>query len=178
MRNAFNLVGYQLVWFAAVLGAARGQPWLGPVAVVILGGLHLRTAPRRSDDVCLSVAAVALGFALDGSLSVLGLVQYSGAFSPWPPLWLLAIWAAFGLTLNHSFALSQRHLGISAAVGALGGPLAYLAAERLGAVLLPQPAWQGIAALAVAWSIALPLLAALARGQQHLVRYRISGVQT
>lgn len=166
MRNALNLAGYQLVWFAAVLGAARGKTWPGPVAALLFAFANLWIYKHWRDDTLLLVLAVAVGFALDGSLSLLGVVQYAAASPPWPPLWLLAIWAAFGLTQHHSFALAQRHLAVTAAVGALGGPLAYLAAARLGAVVLPAPPWHGTAALALAWGIALPLLAAAARCQR------------
>ncbi|GMV29740.1 MAG: hypothetical protein AMXMBFR59_18650 [Rhodanobacteraceae bacterium] len=176
MRTGLNLVGYQLVWFAAVLGAARGHAEWGLLAGLMFIVAHLMTSAVRRADAALAVSAVALGFVLDGCLSWLGLVEYRAATSPWPPLWLLAIWASFGLTLNHSFALSQRHLGLTAAVGAIGGPLAYLAAERLGAVQLALPAWHGVLALALAWGLVLPLLAGLARGRRFLVRHRADAV--
>jgi hypothetical protein len=31
MRLLVNFVAFQLGWFACVLGAAQGLPWLGPV---------------------------------------------------------------------------------------------------------------------------------------------------
>lgn len=176
MRTGLNLVGYQLVWFAAVLGAARGRAEWGLLAGLLFIVAHLVTTALRRDDAGLAVSAVVLGFVVDGGLSWLGWVDYGAAASPWPPLWLLAIWASFGLTLNHSFALSQRHLGITAVVGAAGGPLAYLAAERLGAVQLAVPAWRGVLALALAWALVLPLLAGLARGRRFLVRHRADAV--
>jgi hypothetical protein len=46
-------------------------------------------------------------------------------------------------------------------MGAVGGPLSYLAGEKLGAIELTQPV-QALAALAVAWAIAMPLLMWLA----------------
>jgi hypothetical protein len=167
MRNALNMVGYQLVWFAAVLGAARGWWWPGLVAALLFGSAQWWFGGRRRDDLRLAALAVVLGFALDGSLSLCGVLQYAAAPSPLPPAWLLAIWAAFGFTLNHSFALAQRHLGVTALVAAVGAPLAYVAAARLGAVAFAPPAWQGLAGLALGWSMALPLLAAAARGPRH-----------
>lgn len=176
MHNVANLVGYQLVWFAAVLGAARGWPWLGALAALLFGSVQLHASAQRRADACLALCAIAVGFVLDGTLSLLGVAHYAATSPPWPPAWLLAIWAAFGLTLNHSFALAQRHLGASALVAAVGGPLAYLAAARLGAVVLPQPASRGLVALALAWSLALPLLAMAARRLAHTQR-RAQGVR-
>ena len=48
-----------------------------------------------------------------------------------------------------------------AALGAVGGPLAYLAGEKLGAITFNQPLF-AIAALAVIWAVAMPLLVVLA----------------
>ncbi|MCQ4163505.1 DUF2878 domain-containing protein [Tahibacter harae] len=176
MRKVFNFLGYQLVWFAAVLGAARGWTWLGPMAVLLLGSVQLLVSTQRRADARLALLAIAAGFALDGGLSLLDLARYAAASPPWPPAWLLAIWAAFGLTLNHSFVLAQRHLGASALVAAAGGPLAYWSAAQLGAVAFPQPAWRGLAVLALAWSVALPLLASVARGFAH-THHRMEGIR-
>lgn len=176
MRNASNLLGYQLVWFAAVLGAARGWAWIGPVATLLFGSVHWLASTQRRADLRLALLAIAVGFALDGTLSLLDLARYAATSPPWPPLWLLAIWAAFGLTLNHSFVLAQRHLGLTALVAAIGGPLAYLAAARLGAIAFAQPAWRSLAMLALAWSMALPLLALVARRSAHTQR-RAEGIR-
>lgn len=176
MSTVLNGIGYQLVWFAAVLGAARGLVAWGLAAAALFGVLHLATSARRSEDARLALLAVVLGSVLDGGLSLSGLVEYRATASPWPPAWLLAIWAAFGLTVNHSFAWSQRHLAATAAVGALGGPLAYLAAARLGAISVLTPTAYGVMALAVAWSVALPLLAAVARSRRHLPCRRPGGM--
>lgn len=167
-----NLIGYQLVWFAAVLGAARGTSVPGLVAALLFAAAHLVSTPRRGDDARLALAAAGLGVVVDGTLAALGWVQYGAAASAWPPVWLLAIWASFGLTLNHSFALAQRHLALSGLLAAIGGPLAYLAAGRLGAFTLVEPVWRGVAALALAWAVALPLLAALARQRRGRARSR------
>lgn len=177
MRIGLNLLGYQLVWFAAVFGAARGRAWAGPAAALVFGAVHLLTSPRRGDDAWLALLAVVLGIALDGSLSGLGMLHYAATSPPWPPLWLLAIWAAFGLTVNHSMALAQRHLGVTAVLGAVGGPLAYRAAAHFGAVAIAEPVWQGLTALALAWGLALPLLAAAARRESRSPQAGVAGVR-
>jgi hypothetical protein len=50
---------------------------------------------------------------------------------------------------------------LGAVLGLVGGPLAYLGGEKLGAVALVQPV-PALAALAVVWALATPLLLALA----------------
>ena len=34
-KNLVNVLLFQSAWFAAVMGAARGFPWLGPAAVTV-----------------------------------------------------------------------------------------------------------------------------------------------
>jgi len=47
--------------------------------------------------------------------------------------------------------------------GAVGGPLAYAAAGRLGALAYAAPWWLAFGAIAAGWGLALPVLALLAQ---------------
>jgi len=40
-----SAVAFYLCWFACVGGAARGVPWLGPLAVALYAAAYLRTIP-------------------------------------------------------------------------------------------------------------------------------------
>lgn len=163
MRFWFNLLGYQAVWFAAVLGAARGRTWPAPVAVALFALVHFSLPGRRAADARLLLCALSAGVLMDGGLAASGWLAYAAASPPWPPLWILAIWAAFALTLNHSLVYLQTHPLATALLGAIGGPLAYLGAQRLQAVVFVAPDWRAIAALSLAWALALPALTQCAR---------------
>lgn len=157
MERWINFVGYQLVWFAAVVGAARAQPLLGVVAAALFAASQLFASPDAKADAFAMLLAVALGMAIDGGLQASGLLQYA---SPQPgllaPAWILAIWAAFALTLNHSLAFLHGRTALATLLGALGAPLAYLAAARgFGVVSFAQPAWRGLVALAFAWALSM-----------------------
>ena len=45
-----NVLGFQAVWFASVIGAANGLPWAGPLAVVIYAAAHFAWTPDRRGD--------------------------------------------------------------------------------------------------------------------------------
>jgi len=159
-----NLIGYQMVWLAVVLGAGRGQPWLGIGAAVVFV-IWQSHGPHWSRNMRLVVSALVVGTLIDGGLLISGLINYA---SPWPiagapPLWIGAIWAAFAVTLPRSLAFLQGRPWLGAALGAMGGPLAYLGAARASAVIWAAPTWQGLAALALTWALAMPLLAEIAR---------------
>ena len=76
--------------------------------------------------------------------------------------WLVILWALFATTLNSSLRVLQSRPWIAAALGAAGGPLAYYAGASLGALQFLEPAAM-LAALALGWALATPLLLSLAR---------------
>ena len=172
MKRVLEVAGYQAVWFAAVLGAARGLAWPGVAAALVFLVAHLAVAPSRTRAVALSATGIACGLLLDGSLARSGAVVYAAS---WPdaqasigaPPWILALWAVFPLTLTASLDVLQRRLVLASVVGAVGAPLAYVAAHRMGAWSTPLHVAQVVAVLASGWAVALPLLARIARGSPH-----------
>ena len=158
-----NLLGYQAVWFLAVYGAGAGRAWPALLAAALFALWQLAASRERAADLRLIGAALALGVLIDGALTRSGLVSYASAAPALPPggapLWILALWVAFALTLNHSLRWLRGRLVPAILTGAAGGPLAYLAAARLsGAVTLATPPWQALAGLALGWAVALALL--------------------
>jgi len=160
-----NVGLFQAGWFASVLGAARGLPWLGPVVVAVVLGVHLARSPDRGSEALLLAVALSVGLLAENAMTVAGL--YSAA--PWPfpgpvaPLWLPAMWVNFATTVNVSLRGLAPYPLVAALLGAVAGPAAYYAGEALGAVRFGAPAWRGLAALAILWGAAIPGFFALAR---------------
>ncbi len=165
MRFWANLVGYQLVWFAIVISASRGQPMWGIAAAMAFIALQFHYSTTRSSDARALVAAFLCGFLLDGALVATGWLQYASPLIHLPaPAWILSLWLAFAMTLNHSMAFLRGKPVLAAVLGGVGGPLAYLGAARgFNAVIFTTPAWHAIALLAIGWAIALATLAILTR---------------
>jgi hypothetical protein len=63
----------------------------------------------------------------------------------------------FATTLRSSLAWLRTQLAVAGVIGALGGPAAYAAGVRLGALEIAA-SWTSYAAIGVAWALALPLL--------------------
>lgn len=176
MRFWTNIAAYQLVWFCAVLGAAHGHAWPGIVAALVFAIVHLYVSSLRSGDARLIGCALLAGLLIDGGLGASGWAHYAADQSDaLAPLWILAIWLAFALTLNHSLAWLQGRALLAMALGAVGGPLAYLAAERLHAIAFMAPAWRGLLWLALAWAVAMPVLAAAAARWRNAAARTLSG---
>jgi hypothetical protein len=160
-----TLAAYELVWFTAVIGAGHGLPWPGVAGTLLFAAWRLAGSRHRWTELRLIAVALLLGFLLETLWVRLGLIRYA---APWPkqthPAWLIALWAAFALTVVPLFGYLHGRPWLAAALGAVGGPLAYLGAARgWHAVLLPAPEWPSLLALAVGWGIALPCLTGLAR---------------
>lgn len=167
MSLALNFLAFQVGWFACVLGAANGVAWIGVLAVLAAAALHLARARRPGAELRLLLTATTLGLVLDSLLLATGWVAYPGSFAggQWlpalAPYWLVAMWALFATTLNVSMGWLRGRPLLAALFGAVGGPLSYWAGARLGAMELLQPTL-ALAALAVIWGLAMPLLMRLA----------------
>jgi hypothetical protein len=163
-RLAVNVLGFQLGWFACVLGAARGLALAGTLVAAAVVAAHFALSRRPGVEAQLALAAMVLGLVWDGLCVQLGWIAYA-APGPWPalaPAWIIAMWALFATTLNVSLRTLQTRPGLAAALGALAGPLAYWGAQRLGACQLVAPVAATLA-LAIGWALFTPLLLALAR---------------
>ncbi len=166
MNFWISLIGYQLVWFASVIGAGHGLVWPGVLGLMLYAAWQLRDAASRRTDLKMMLAAVTLGCVLDGGLIRLGLARYAatGPLAALPPIWILALWATFALTFTQSLRYLQTRLWPAFLLGAIGGPMAYLGAARGWQVVsFAPPAWHALLWLAMGWGIATPLLAWLAR---------------
>jgi hypothetical protein len=164
-----NVIGNQLVWLCAVIGAGHGLRWPAVLAACVYVASQLAMSARPALDARLLGVAVLCGLVVDGIAGGSQRVVYAAA---WPhawlaPMWILALWAAFAMTLTVSLKALQQRLWLAALLGLLA-PLAYLSAARgWSAVVFPSPSWHGVATLALGWAVALPLLAACARHWQH-----------
>jgi hypothetical protein len=157
-----NIVAFQVGWFSCVLGAANGLPWVGPVVVMAVMGLHLARVQRPAQELKLIAIAAAFGLIADSLLLASGWLYYpSGSWIPGlAPYWIVAMWALFATTLNVSMRWLRTSLPLAMAFGAVGGPLSYAAGARLGGLEWVAPTW-ALGALAVIWAIAMPMMVLL-----------------
>lgn len=157
MSKALNFAAFQAGWFACILGAANGMTWLGPVVVgAFLASMLARR--RRVAFVLRLTGAAGLGLVADTILLRAGILSFgAGSVSP---LWMTALWPNLAATLDSSLCWFSRRYVLAAASGAVAGPLAYCAGDRLGAIRL-DPSPFAVVAVACEWLAAFPLLVLL-----------------
>jgi hypothetical protein len=162
-RVLLNFVAFQAAWFACVLGGANDQALAGTMVVGAVIALHLSLAQRRLPEVLLIAVATVIGLVWDSGLVAVGLMSYStGNIAPGlAPYWIVAMWALFATSLNLSMAWLKGRRWLAATFGAVGGPLAYLAGERLGGLQMPDPVL-ALGVQALGWAVLLPMLTHLA----------------
>lgn len=163
MNLAINFVAFQVGWFAAVLSAAAGNPWIGALVMTAVILLHLLRSERPGPEAAIVGACGLIGGAWDSLLVALGWVSYpSGMLLPYAaPYWIVGMWMLFATTLNVSLGWLKGRDVLAVAFGAAGGPLAYFTGEKLGGIILASPV-AALVALGIGWGVMMPLLLRLA----------------
>lgn len=164
-----HAIGFNVLWFAAVIGASQGQvlPAYAALAGLFCWGALLGRHWRR--DLQLAIAGVLFSLTLEPIWLSQGRLQYAlqGELNL-PPGWITALWAAFAISFCHSLRWLQGRWILAALIGGIGGMLSLTAGVRLGAVEMPQGAWSLAAIYAPIWALATPALAWLAQRLERL----------
>lgn len=151
-----NFILFQAAWFACVAGAAEGMPWLGVTVTFFVLAWHLYQANLYKLELKLILSVLTIGAIFDQATLYFHLINYvhHGWSTSIVPVWILALWLGFATTLNVSLSWMQGRTILAVIFGAVGGPLAYLAAQKLGAVVLASTA--SYVVLSIGWAILTP----------------------
>ena len=157
-----NFVLFQAGWFIGVLGASYNQTYLALTLSIVILLVHFALIKNRILELKLIIIAGLIGLLFDGALLNFDLIIYNdpGLPSPLTPIWIVMLWMFFAMTLNHSLAWLRQKIYISILFGALGGPLAYIAGEKLDAITLLST--NSIIILSIGWAFITPVLLIIA----------------
>jgi hypothetical protein len=159
VKLAFNVLAVEAGWFVCVVGAAKGYPLAGPLAVMAVLAVHLATALQPRAELMLILTAGVIGLCFDSLLLKTGWLSYpNGILVPGlAPYWIVAMWLLFATTLNVSLRWLRGRYPLALILGLVGGPISYYGGAELGGVeLLNEP--YALTALALGWAVMLPLL--------------------
>lgn len=159
-----NLIRYQITWFSGVLGVAHDRADLGAFIGFLMIAMHFRTTDHPLREYKTVLSTLVLGLLLETLLIRNGWVDYGDVAQLFGvPIWLWVLWAMFGSTLNGCLRFFRTRPLWSCLFGVIGGPLAWLGGESLGALQLSSHD-QSLWALALGWGVLLPILTQIARG--------------
>lgn len=158
-----NFILFQVAWFVCVAGAAAGRPLLGVAVTFFVLLWHSYQAKKYKLELKLIISVVSIGAIFDQMMLSFHFIDYAnhGWSNSIVPIWILALWLGFATTLNVSLAWMQGKTTIAVLFGAVGGPLAYLGAQKLGAVVLPS--LTSYVVLSIGWAILTPCFLNIAR---------------
>lgn len=155
-----NFILFQAAWFSCVIGgASTDYHWTGVAVVAIVVAVHLSRAHSVGHEAVLILLTTLLGTAWDSALMTAGLFSFSNGvvFTTLIPIWMMAMWALFATTLNVSMRWMKDRYLLAALFGAIGGPLAYYAGYRLGAIEFSNTV-NALIAVGAGWTVIMPLL--------------------
>jgi hypothetical protein len=158
-----NFILFQVGWLSCVIGGASSDyTWAGVAVVAAIVAVHLVRADNIRNEIMLIAITAIAGTAWDSSLMMAGLFSFSNGVlvTGLIPLWLIAMWALFATTLNVSMRWMKNKYLMASVFGAIGGPIAYYAGHRLGAVDFNDTA-TALIAVGVGWALIMPGLMAL-----------------
>lgn len=160
-RLIVDIIGFQSVWWASVLGAGAGRWEPGIIAAVIVSVGQLVASGERRVLLTTVLATVVLALFAESAMVASGLVRYA---TSWPaiglvPVWIAGLWVVFATCMPATDRMLGENALIKAAVlGAIVGPPTYWAGEGLGALAFDEPRWLALAAIAAMWFVAMPLM--------------------
>lgn len=159
-----NLAMFKVGWLACVLGAAAGMPWLGVLAVAAASAIHIASAHDKSKTMTLLATAALIGLTWESLMVFSGYLDYSatGHTGVVAPYWIIAMWVLFATTLSLGFSWLKNRLFLATLLGGIGGPMAFAAGAKAGAVQFSDPVLS-LVVVGAGWAVLMPLMVFLAR---------------
>lgn len=155
-HNFINFVLFQSIWFIFILSATHTSVYGFFVGLSLLLLQYLLGKKLRA-DFFLIVLAIIFGCIHDGLLNYFNFILYNIVLIDFYfPLWIIGLWISFALTINHSLRWLQNKPTLQVFFGLIGGPLAYLAGEKLGAITMIHE--YTLIMLAFSWAVVTPIL--------------------
>tara|TARA_Y100001934_G_scaffold112057_1_gene137115 strand:+ start:477 stop:1052 length:576 start_codon:yes stop_codon:yes gene_type:complete len=148
-----NFAAFQLAWLVAVWGASVGLWWFGPVAVAAWVSAYSIWRKCARVEAPLWLGAGLLGAMTDSLLVWSGAMAFPESAGPGFPTtpWMVALWINFAAALRHCMGWLCGRFVLATVFGAIGGPLAYLAGSKFGALEI-----YSLPAIVVAWLLVMP----------------------
>lgn len=154
-----NQAFFQASWPACVIGAANGLLWPAFLVVGAFAAWQLTSGRAHPNDLRTVALFVIMGLVVDTLWVRTGVVDYATA---WPapgfiPAWLLLLWVALALGVNHSLGIFRRRWRAFVLLATVGSPMSYTAAAAFGAVTWTAPTWVVLLCIGPVWALLVGL---------------------
>ena len=157
-KVAINVVSLQLAWIACAFGATTNNAFIGVAACSLVIALNIALSDYRVTLVVVSLFLGLYGAVTESLWAWTSVISFRAPvpFEQLAPIWIIALWSAFGGMIYPAFAMLVSRPITAALLGAIAAPWSYFAAHQFGALQLCEPYWFSMIAIAIQWAIALP----------------------
>lgn len=165
LRSTLDFVLFQAAWFACVWGGAIDDSRPGLAAVGLFLIVHLLVVTPKASR-CTELVSITLFASLGVALEAIGVTWGTLCFHESAPrllglpIWMWCLWWLFPPLLDSTLEWMRGRAWIGVAFGAVGGPLAYLAGESLGALRLGSDRMWALLGIGVIWAVYTPTVVA------------------
>ena len=161
LKSLFNIIGFQLSWWACVLGAGNNYPYAGPIAMALFLLTHYYFFSKNIQEIKLIIIFGLVGTLIDSFIIYTGILNYAWSYQVCfsiAPLWITAMWCGFSATINHSMNWLKNKWLIAFILGVVFGPAAYITGENFGAISFYSDLTTIVIVLSLVWGISIPLI--------------------
>ena len=147
-----NALFLKVAWVACVVGG--NSYGLGVVFAMLCLNIYQRNIAA---DWPYAVGLGLFGLVLDSAWMHFGVLDYASSASlsiagiTLAPLWIVLLWVAVGLSLNHGLIFFVERPLIGGLLVGASAPFSYMAGERFGAVVIPS--YENLVVLGLVWFV-------------------------
>lgn len=159
----FHFLSFYVLWFFCLISAAKGKPWVGVLAGMIIISTQILWQIRIAKDTRslgrLMVTLTLSGIVVDSILLSQNVLTYShNIFAPYfPPPWIIIQWVEFAIIIHALLQNYWQKTILLAILSLVGFTAAYLAGENLGAATLNYGFYSAFI-IGIIWAILLPVI--------------------
>ena len=156
----FWFLGYKVVWLICVLGGGvYGYPFFASLPMLLWVVLWVLNSEKRRAVFVLTCFSLFYGTCWDSIFTISGVMIFSPTAQTGTPLplWMMMLWLGFGAIFRQCFASFHSKKYALCAIGAIGGPMAYLGGAKMEAMTIGVSKNLFVVAIGLEWAIALPL---------------------
>ncbi len=159
--NIFNAISFYVIWWGCVIGVNLGYNYLGLLLTCLFLIFHLKIISNSSNEWKLLLACFILGSIVESIHLHSNVLVYKGYIfnnEIFPPLWIICMWIGFGGTLNYSMGWMKDRWILQFVMGAVFGPMSYVAGVKLGVISFYYSFKITILVLGVIWGLSIPVM--------------------
>lgn len=160
VNRVFSTIFFYFAWTLCLYEASISHTYYSLLLIIGFISYYFYFSSNRKADLLLVMIVLTLGPLSDILYVQLGVLNYHSQLQDsffFPPWWVFSLWALFAVNI-HLFAWLVNRWFLAVLFGAIGGPLSYLSAIRIGSASILMPLPIVLLLIAFLWALFFPAL--------------------